>query len=86
MVGSANGRSITALSNAFPQNESRTSTQAITVPTTALIATTATDKPRVTLSEATACGLVTASQNASQPPSVERQVRAASGRSTIRLR
>ena len=40
IVGSANGRSISALTSALPRNSSRTSTQAISVPITASIAAT----------------------------------------------
>ena len=40
IVGSANGRSTSALTTALPGKWSRTSTQAISVPVTALIAAT----------------------------------------------
>ena len=43
MVGSANGRSISALTTRLPGNSSRTSTQAISVPMTTLITATTTD-------------------------------------------
>ncbi len=86
IVGSANGRSMTMLRSVLPGNESRTSTHAITVPTTAFTPTTASDSSSVILSAATACGSVIASQNALQPPWVERHVSAASGRRTIRVR
>src|SRR4051795_11693931 len=85
IVGSANGRSISALTNALPRKRSRTSTHATSVPATALIAATRIDRTSVSLSAATACGAVTASQNAARPPSVERATTAASGISTITL-
>ena len=77
---------MTAFNSALPRNSSRTSTQAMVVPITALTSTTATDRPSVTLSAATPCGFVTALQKASQPPSVERHVSAASGSKTMKLR
>src|SRR4051795_1993705 len=83
IVGSANGRSISALTNALPRKRSRTSTHATSVPATALTAATRIDRTSVSLSAATACGAVTASQNAARPPSVERATTAASGISTI---
>ena len=70
----------------LPRNASRTSTQAISVPMTALTATTTSEAPNVSLSAEIAAGLETARQNASTPPSVERQTTAASGMRTIRLR
>src|SRR3954468_2011937 len=85
IVGSAKGRSMTALTNALPRKRSRTSTHATSVPATALIAATRIDRTSVSLSAATACGAVTASQNAARPPSVERATTAASGISTITL-
>src|SRR3954465_8407237 len=85
IVGSAKGRSMTALTNALPRKRSRTSTHATSVPATALTAATRIDRTSVSLSAATACGAVTASQNAARPPSVERATTAASGISTITL-
>src|SRR3954447_17110349 len=85
IVGSAKGRSITALTTARPRKRSRTSTHATSVPATALIAATATDMVSVRRSAATACGAVTASQNAPRPASVERATTAASGIRTITL-
>src|SRR4051794_11741940 len=70
----------------FPGNSSRTSTQAMMVPKTALTAQTAAAAPNVTLRAATASGAETALQTVLQPPSVERTNTAASGRSTTRLR
>ena len=55
------------------------------VPMTALTSATAT-RPSVSLSAATASGLVTASQKPRQPPSVDPKTTAASGSATIRLR
>src|SRR3954447_15732771 len=85
IVGSANGRSISALTNALPRKRSRTSTHATSVPATALTAATRIDRTSVSLSAATACGAVTASQNAARPPSVDRATTAASGISTMTL-
>src|SRR3954451_15853377 len=85
IVGSANGRSITALTNALPRKRSRTSTHATSVPAAALIAATRIDRTSVSFSAATACGAVTASQNACRPPAVERATTAASGMSTMTL-
>src|SRR4051812_4470894 len=85
IVGSANGRSITALMTALPRKRSRTSTQATSVPATALIAATRIDTMSVSFSAATACGAVTASQKAPSPPSSERATTAASGIRTMTL-
>src|SRR3954453_10818088 len=85
IVGSANGRSITALMTALPRKRSRTSTQATSVPATALIAATRIDRTSVSFSAATACGAVTASQKAPSPPSSERATTAASGIRTMTL-
>src|SRR4051794_16445088 len=85
IVGSANGRSITALMTALPRKRSRTSTQATSVPATALIAATRIDTISVSFSAATACGAVTASQKAPSPPPSERATTAASGIRTITL-
>src|SRR5215218_6557139 len=62
MVGNAKGRSITELTTRFPRKSSRTSTQAINVPITALIATTINDEIRVSLIAATASLSLIASQ------------------------
>ena len=56
------------------------------VPATALIATTIADATRVSFSAATACGVVTSSQNDARPPSNDFATTAASGIRTIRLR
>ena len=82
-VGRANGRSISELMMFLPKNESRTSTHAIRVPKTALIAATSNDAASVSSSAATASGAVTAAQNASQPPFLVCHRRAEIGRSTI---
>ena len=57
---------MTAFTSAFPRKSSRTSTQAVIVPSTALSSATTSDVPSVSLSAATASGLVTASQNAAR--------------------
>src|SRR5919206_643157 len=83
IVGSANGRSMSALTTPRPRKRSRTRTHATSVPATALIAATRIDRISVSCSAATACGAVTASTNAPRPPSVERATTAASGIRTI---
>ena len=67
IVGSANGRSISELTMLLPRKSSRTSTQAISVPMTALIAATMNEAISVSFSAATACSLVTAVQNVIEP-------------------
>src|SRR5947209_18333226 len=86
MVGSAKGRSMMALTTPWPRNSSRTSTQAISVPVTALIATTISESTTVSSSADFAAGLDTARQNPSRPPSSEREATAASGSRTMTLR
>ena len=86
IVGSANGRSMTALTMLLPGNESRTSTQAISVPLTALIATTISEMANVSFRAATASGRVTAFQKLAQPSSNADATTAAIGMRTIRLR
>lgn len=56
----ANGRSISALTTPLPRKSSRTRTQAISVPNTALMATTTAEATTVSASAATACRLDTA--------------------------
>src|SRR5919202_6401549 len=85
IVGSANGRSMSALTRPLPRKRSRTSTHATSVPASALIAATASAARIVSRSDATACALVTASQKAAAPPSVERATTAASGMRTMTL-
>lgn len=83
MVGSANGRSMIASTARLSGKSSRTSTQAISNPKTALTTVTITEMVSVTRNDASADGVVTADQNASQPPSAEVHTIAASGSSTI---
>src|SRR3954468_24077027 len=83
IVGSANGRSMSALTNALPRKRSRTSTHATRVPASASTPATRIDRSSVSFSAATACGAVTASTNAGRPPSVERATTAASGVRTM---
>src|SRR3954447_6653345 len=83
IVGSANGRSISALTAPLPRKRSRTSTHATSVPATALMAATRIDRTSVSFSAATACRFVTASQNACRPPPAERRRTAASGIRTM---
>src|SRR3954453_23472805 len=85
IVGSANGRSISALTSRLPGNSSRTRTQAGTVPKTALIAATSSDASSVSFSALTDWRLETVSQKCAIPPSVDFATTAARGRSTIRL-
>src|SRR5437763_11450753 len=70
----------------MPRNRSRTSTHAMSVPVTALMATTISEITMVTSSAATASGLVTARQNPPIPPSIDFAATAASGSSTMTLR
>ena len=63
---------MSALTILLPGNSSRTRTQAIIVPMTALITTTISEAIRVSFSDATACSPVTAVQKVSQPSSSER--------------
>ena len=83
MVGSANGRSITASMSHFPTKSSRTSTQAVSRPNTTSTTVTTTEMVSVTRNDSTAACDVTASQNACQPPPTACQAMAASGSSTI---
>ena len=85
MVGRANGRSMMALAQRLPGNSSRTSTQAISVPITALTSATTTEISTVTFSAASALGAVTASHQPARPSSNDLTVRAASGSSTMTL-
>ena len=80
IVGSANGRSTSALTTPWPKNRSRTSVQAIAVPATALIKATTPDATSVNSSAETACGVVIAFHPCARQPS------AASGSRTITLR
>src|SRR3954454_10836096 len=85
IVGSANGRSISAFTTALPRKSSRTSTHAISVPITTLMSVTITDTPTVSSSAATACRLLMSCQNWLSPPSNALSTTAASGSSTITL-
>src|SRR6266545_2575437 len=85
IVGRAKGRSMSELTNPLPGKLSRTSTQAIVVPITALIATTISEAISVSFRAAMASGLVIAVQNAPIPPSADFAVSAASGIRTMRL-
>src|SRR3954453_3543436 len=85
IVGSAKGRSMSALMTLLPRKRSRTRTQAMSVPATALIAATTSDAPSVSSSAARAGRLVAACQKAARPPSSERTTTAASGGRTMRL-
>src|SRR5450756_2462954 len=86
MVGSAKGRSMSALTMVLPGKVSRTSTQAMMVPTTALIAATAKDETRLSCSAARVSGLLTTRQIAAGPSSAACPATAASGMSTMTLR
>jgi hypothetical protein len=86
IVGSANGRSISEFTTPLPGNSSRTRTQAIRVPVTALMTTTISDVISVSRRAAMDCSFVTAFQKPSQPASVERTTTAASGISATMLR
>jgi len=67
IVGSAKGRSMTALTAALPGKSSRTSSQARIVPKMALIATTISEATRVSSSERRAWVEVTWSQKVPRP-------------------
>ena len=86
MVGSANGRSMTASTTPFPTNRSRTSIQAIAVPARALTSAQIAATPSVSFSAAIASGRVAWCQNASSASARELQMSAARGRSTTMLR
>jgi hypothetical protein len=70
----------------LPGKRSRTSTQAIAVPLTALIATTAAASSSVSFSAATASGFEAACQKPCHPPPIPFAARAASGIRTTTLR
>ena len=74
---------MTAFTSAFPRNESRTSTQAVIVPRTALIRATAIEVQSVSFSAATASGLETTSQNAPRTFVRRLEESAAIGRATM---
>src|SRR4051794_29546386 len=77
---------MSAFTTRLPRKSSRTRTQAITVPVTALIAATIAESITVSSIAERASGALTASQNAPRPPSSPRASTAASGSRTIRLR
>lgn len=85
IVGSANGRSMSAFTKPLPGKSSRTRTQAISVPMTTLTRATTTETTTVTRSAASAIGSVTAPQKPDQPSSNALTVSAASGSRTITL-
>ena len=74
---------MTALTRFWPRKLSRTSTHAISVPTTAFTNATPSEARSVSFSAATASGAVIESQNVWPPSRVDCQTRAASGRTTI---
>ncbi|OJU86115.1 MAG: hypothetical protein BGO11_14885 [Solirubrobacterales bacterium 70-9] len=85
IVGSANGRSMIALTIDLPGKLSRTRSQATIVPKTALIATTISEQTRISLSESSEAAVVTWSQNWPTPSLSDLSVIAARGSKTIRL-
>src|SRR5579864_6067190 len=86
MVGSANGKSMRALSADWPGKLSLTSVQAIKVPKTTLISATRTEQTRLNSSAASAPGTVTVCQKPAGPKAVARVTIAANGSKTITLR
>src|ERR1044071_3252659 len=86
MVGSANGRSMTAFTIALPRKSSRTSTQAVTVPRTAFRSAAAIERSTLSLRAETASGDETALHQPDQPLSVDAEATAASGSATINER
>ncbi len=85
MVGSANGRSITASTNRLPRKSSRVSTQATSSPNTALTTVTPSEIVSVTLKDSSAALEVTVAQKSCQPPLADCHTIAASGSSTMTL-
>src|SRR2546430_9500239 len=77
---------MTELTSDLPRKSSRTSTQAVMVPSTALIRTTTKAAPNVSLSAPRASGFETACQNACLPSRLDSQTRAAIGRTTTTIR
>src|SRR2546421_11333237 len=73
---------MTALTSPLPRKSSRTSTQAVIVPSTALTTETTTAAARLSSSAATASGAVATDQNWCSPFSREAQTRAAIGSTT----
>src|SRR6478736_2556354 len=85
IVGSANGRSMIVLMNPLPRKSSRTSTQAVSVPRTALNPAISSAVHRLSSSADSAWRLVTDDQNPPSPASVDRATNAASGIRTMTL-
>src|SRR4051794_27623719 len=77
---------MSAFTAPLPRKSSRTRTQAIKVPVTALITTTIADVMNVSFSAASACGPVTTSTKPESPSSSDVTATAASGSSTMMLR
>ena len=73
------------LTSHLPGKRSRTRTHAMTVPMTALTATTTSEQLTVSQSAEVACLDEMASQKVLQPSSKAASIRAANGMSTIRL-
>ena len=86
IVGRANGRSMIALTTDLPAKESRTRTQAMIVPNTAVVSTASVDMSSVSFSAETACGDETTSQKPDQPLPVDLQTTAAIGSTTMMSR
>src|SRR5581483_12112349 len=74
---------MTALTSDLPRNRSRTSTQAISVPKTALTSATTAAITSVSFSAATPSALETAAQKPEAPSSLDAQTSAAIGSATI---
>src|SRR5260221_6742831 len=75
-----------ALTSAFPRKPSRTSTQAVIVPSTAFSSATTTEAPSVSFRAETASGLEIAAQKPCDPAFLDSQTRAANGRTTMSVR
>src|SRR3954468_17176243 len=86
IVGSANGRSMIAFTAPLPRKSSRTSTQAIRVPISALTNVTTRASASVNFSADIASRSVTESQKPASPPSIDFAATAASGSSTMKLK
>src|SRR3954468_2270508 len=86
IVGSANGRSMIAFTAPLPRKSSRTSTQAIRVPISALTNVTTRASASVSLIADIASRSLTASQKPAIPPSIDFAATAASGSSTMKLK
>ncbi len=82
IVGSANGRSMSALTIRLPGNSSRTSTHAISVPKIALISTTIAEVDERELDRGERLGACDLRQNAAVPPFADCASSAATGSST----